>query len=442
MINGLKIFTLLGLLVLLLTACPSSKNKTAPTISSFIATPSTIDEGDSSKLSWDVTGSDPITLTIDPGVGVVTGTEANVSPTTTTTYKLTASNSEGSVSQDVTVTVNPATVAPTISSFTATPSTIDEGNTSKLSWNVTGTPTPALSINQNVGTVTGNEKDVTPNATTIYTLTATNIAGSASEDVTVTVNSAAVAPTISSFTATPSTIDAGNSSKLSWSVTGTPTPALSINQGVGTVTGNEEDVTPNATTTYTLTATNGAGSASEDVTVTVNPLSATAPTINSFTATPSTINQGNTSKLSWDVTGTPAPTLTINKGVGTVTGNEKDVTPDVTTTYKLTATNSEGSVSEKVTVTVNPGGGGGTAPTINSFIATPATIVVGETTLLSWDVTGTEPITLKISLGVKDVTGLTERLVKPPSTRTYVLTATNSEGEVTKGVEVIVTPAP
>ncbi len=270
-----KILTFLSLLVAVLTACPSnSSNKTAPSIGSLTATPSTINEGDSSTLAWTVTGSPTPTLSINQGVGTVTGTSTSVTPTTTTTYTLTATNSEGNDTKTVTVTVNPAAVAPNITSFTATPSTINEGDSSTLAWTVTGSPT-SLTIDQGVGPVTGSSTSVTPTTTTTYTLTATNAQGSDTATVTVTVSAAPVAPTITSFTATPSTINEGDSSTLAWTVTGSPTPTLSINQGVGTVTGSSTSVTPTTTTTYTLTATNSEGNATEDVTVTVTPLTAT-----------------------------------------------------------------------------------------------------------------------------------------------------------------------
>ncbi len=76
-------------------------------------------------------------------------------------------------------------------------------------------------------------------------------------------------PSITSFTATPSTIMAGSSSVLAWSVSGTPT-SISISGGVGDVTGDvSATVTPTTTTTYTLTATNAAGTKTETTTVTV-----------------------------------------------------------------------------------------------------------------------------------------------------------------------------
>src|SRR5262249_16349908 len=65
-------------------------------------------------------------------------------------------------------------------------------------------------------------------------------------------------PVIASFTASPNSIQAGQSATLNWSVTGATT--LSISPGVGTVTGTSVTVSPSATTTYTLTATNSGGS--------------------------------------------------------------------------------------------------------------------------------------------------------------------------------------
>jgi hypothetical protein len=74
-------------------------------------------------------------------------------------------------------------------------------------------------------------------------------------------------PVIASFSATPSTIARGASATLAWSVTGATT--LSIDNGIGTVSGTSVVVTPTATTTYTLTATNAAGPATSTATVTI-----------------------------------------------------------------------------------------------------------------------------------------------------------------------------
>src|SRR5690606_22229169 len=74
------------------------------------------------------------------------------------------------------------------------------------------------------------------------------------------------------------------------------------------------------------------------------------PVIRSFSANPPAIQPGGTSMLSWSVTG--ATTLSLNPGVGAVTGTQTDVNPTVTTEYTLTASNSSGTTTAKVTVTV------------------------------------------------------------------------------------------
>lgn len=73
-------------------------------------------------------------------------------------------------------------------------------------------------------------------------------------------------PVISEFTASPTVISPGGSSRLSWSVTGSTGLALDGEA----VTGTGLDVSPADTTTYTLTASNSAGEATATVTVTVS----------------------------------------------------------------------------------------------------------------------------------------------------------------------------
>ncbi|MCI0528987.1 MAG: Ig-like domain-containing protein, partial [Nitrospira sp.] len=82
------------------------------------------------------------------------------------------------------------------------------------------------------------------------------------------------------------------------------------------------------------------------------PPAPTPPAISSFTASPSSISQGNSSVLSWSTSGDPQPTLSIDNGVGTVSGTSTTVFPSTTTIYTLTATNSQGSVTAQATVTV------------------------------------------------------------------------------------------
>lgn len=84
---------------------------------------------------------------------------------------------------------------------------------------------------------------------------------------------------------------------------------------------------------------------------TPSPAPVVAPTIASFTATPSSTAAGTSVVLSWNVTG--ASTITLDNGIGDVsTLTSKTVSPAQTTTYTLTATNSGGSTTAHVTVTV------------------------------------------------------------------------------------------
>jgi hypothetical protein len=78
-----------------------------------------------------------------------------------------------------------------------------------------------------------------------------------------------------------------------------------------------------------------------------------APTITSFTADPVSIAPGRTSTLRWTLGGGAATTVSINNGVGTVTGSSVQVQPETTTTYTLTATNSVGKAEATATVTIN-----------------------------------------------------------------------------------------
>jgi PKD repeat protein len=243
-----------------MAAC-NNGGTSVPVIASFAATPTSVVRGGSSTLSWSVTGAESIS--IDNGIGAVTGTSVVVTATTTTTYTLTATNAGGPATSTATVTVTPFPV-PVIASFAATPASIVVGASATLAWSVTGAT--SISIDNGIGAVTGTSAVVTPTTTTTYTLTATNAGGPATSTATVTVTPFPV-PVIASFTAAPSTIARGASSTLAWAVTGAT--SLSIDNGVGTVTGTSVAVTPTTTTTYTLTATNAGGPATSTATVTI-----------------------------------------------------------------------------------------------------------------------------------------------------------------------------
>ncbi|HUY82226.1 MAG TPA: alkaline phosphatase family protein [Acidobacteriaceae bacterium] len=192
-----------------------------------------------------------------------------------------------------------------------------------------------------------------PAQTTTYTAVATGSGGSATQTTTVQVVQP-VTPQITSFTADPTTVNAGQSTTLSWQTTNatsvaiSPAPQQSDTAGALSTSGSVS--TPvSQTTTFTLTATGPGGSATQSVTVTV-------PITLSFTVSPQTITAGQSVTLSWQVSGGTASSLNIDNGVcnsctlpqGTATDS-----PPATTTYTATATVSGGTqVTQAATVTV------------------------------------------------------------------------------------------
>ena len=88
----------------------------APTISSFTASPTSIVSGSPVTLNWTVTNAQY--NIVSPQVGVMRGTSATVTPTATTTYKLSSTNQYGRSTADVTVTVQ-ANDLPTTTALTS-----------------------------------------------------------------------------------------------------------------------------------------------------------------------------------------------------------------------------------------------------------------------------------------------------------------------------------
>ena len=76
------------------------------------------------------------------------------------------------------------------------------------------------------------------------------------------------------------------------------------------------------------------------------------PTINSFTAEPSTIAKGQASTLRWSISN--ATDMTVDQGIGAVQSNgSRQVFPSATTTYTLIANGPGGSDTKTVTVEIS-----------------------------------------------------------------------------------------
>ena len=142
-------------------------------------------------------------------------------------------------------------------------------------------------------------------------------------------------PVIASFTATPSTVPAGQSVTLNWSVSGATT--LGITPGPGAVTGSSVTVSPGSATTYTLTAMNSAGSATATTTVTVTP-STVSVTVSPASAT---LFTGGTQPFTATVTGTANTAVTWTATGGTITSAGMFTAGQITGSFQVTATSAQ-----------------------------------------------------------------------------------------------------
>ena len=247
----------------------------------------------------------------------------------------------------------------------------------------------------------------------------------------------ALRPTVASFSATPATVGPGGAVVLAWSVTGAD--AVTIDQGVGAVTGPTVTVTPSTTTTYTLTATNAAGSASLQVTVVVG----TLPSVASFTVSTSNIAPGASTTLAWSVAN--ADQITIDQDIGVVAGTTRTVSPTSTTTYTLTASNAAGTATGTATVTVS---------SIASVYLTDVTVVLGRTVTLTPQVTvsaGNPSLELDWSVApgslgsVSPARGVTTTFTAPVTPGRYVIWGQSTWDPTKKdycNIDVILPPHP
>jgi hypothetical protein len=214
----------------------------------FMAAPPAIASGEVSTLSWQTENATTVTIS---GIGSVqANASTTVSPTATTTYTLTASNQFGQVSATATVQVTqgPATLAPRILRFAATPVEILPSEQASLVWQVENATDVSITGIGNVDP-TGTST-VSPADTTTYTITAKNGNGQVSATATVTVDKLVK---ILNFVANPSQVaKAGDAATLQWQ---TENATSAVITGVGSVPVNGSIVVhPSSDVSYTLIA--------------------------------------------------------------------------------------------------------------------------------------------------------------------------------------------
>ncbi|MBS1505503.1 MAG: gliding motility-associated C-terminal domain-containing protein [Bacteroidetes bacterium] len=289
----------------------------------FTATPT--NGGGSPTYQWKKNGS-------NVGAGGTTYSDAALANgdviSVVLTSSLTCVTSATATSNTVTMTVNAIPTA----TIAASPSPICAGSSSTLTFTLTGTGpfnvtyTDGVTPVNLVGISTGHTVNVSPAATTTYTITAVadaNCTGAAGSAATVTVNPSPTSAVLSG----DNTICKGTSTDLTVTIVGGTSPySFTINNGVGSVTsyvsGTAIPVSPLATVTYSIvgnvTDANGCSVVpSGSAFVTVN--TAATPTITG----PSVACLGSTGNNYASDTGMSGYTWTVSAG-GTISNNNGD----------------------------------------------------------------------------------------------------------------------
>lgn len=184
-------------------------------IDEFDADDTSIDDGDSTELTWRTTRCDYVTLTSVSG-HLNTDGSRDVSPSSTTTYTLRAYDNNGNLGDTDTVTihVDDNDEECSIDSFSASPSSIDRGDDSTLRWNTSGDVDYVT-----ISGLSGNRSDdgsvsVSPYSTTTYTLRAhCNNGDTETDTVTVRMNNTQVSSQPQAIT-TVATILGGTQARL------------------------------------------------------------------------------------------------------------------------------------------------------------------------------------------------------------------------------------
>ena len=237
-----------------------SKKELPLEIQSFLVRPDTIAQDGKANLSWDVRGAD--TCILDPGSTKVEQIgQQEVTAHETKNFTMTAK--KGSLEKCISVTL--CVAIPKITFFEVCPNIpIKKGNSVTLNWSTMFAS--ACHIDQGIGNVkvTGSIS-VTPQDTTIYTLTCEGFNGPIKKSVTVSVQPVQIIK----FEVNSKEINPGQKAILSWEVINSDSINIDNNIGIVSPKGSKE-VNPDKDTTYIITCRGPGGCITSKVNLYVN----------------------------------------------------------------------------------------------------------------------------------------------------------------------------
>jgi probable HAF family extracellular repeat protein len=392
----------------------------------------------SGSVGYSISGL-PSWLTVSSASGTVTtaGTtisfsvDASANTLAPGSYPATVSfantnNGNGNAARAVSLTVNTTSPPPPTCSLSASPSTINQGQSALLSW--TSTNATSGTINNGIGSVSpvasGSRVTGTLTQTTTYMGTFTGPGGSVSCSATVIVTST---PQPCTLSASPSTIAPGQSAILIWTSPPNVTGGT-ISPGIGSVgPSGSTTVTPTQTTTYTGIFTGSGGNISCFTVLAVNVVNYTitasaSPPAGGTACCNNTFSAGST----------PPVTATPNSGYTFVNWTEGGTPVSTSTTYVLPPLNASHTLVANFTATSLP-------PTC-SLTASPTSIASGQSATLSWISTNATGGTINNGIGSVIPVASGSQTVSPTTTTTYTGTFSGPGGNVNCSTTITVTP--
>lgn len=293
-----------------------------PQIVSFAAEPAIVEIGERATLRWvtenaasvvvlDALG-EPVSLDTLPTSGTLV-----VTPADTAKYVLEAANADGKrKTAEVTVTVSPLPLAPTVESFTVSQSSVARGGEVTLAWRTSnadglriadqdGRPLPLGDASIAEGSL-----QVKVSRDTVWTLTAKSRGGEATAEASV---DAVPAPT-ATLTAPDDALLPGSTATLVWTATNADRVVITDDAGAVVVDSSTElsgsrQVTADFSRRFSLKATGVAGEATATADVLVRPV------IERFAITTAgPVRSGDEVDVVWNIRGATYATLGNNAG--------------------------------------------------------------------------------------------------------------------------------
>lgn len=395
----------------------------------------------------------PTGLTLSQSTCVLSGTPTTINAATD--YTITATNSGGSATSAINITVNDVAPSLTYSSGTysfsrsVAAATVTPTNTGGGIVSCASSPAlPAgLSLSSTGCAISGTP--TTLSAASSYTITATNTGGTSSVSLTLSVID--LLPVITYATSTEVMTLGSAMTTLNASSTGGPilsctiAPALpaglSISNTTCAISGTPTALSP--VTTYIVSATNGTGSGSASVTLTVN---AVAPSI-TYSGSPfvyvkgtaiSTLTPTNTGGTLTSCSASPSLPAGLSLSATCVLSGTPTAVAG-STVYTITGTNSGGSSSTTLGITVNDvlpvisfGGSPFTWSTGSAITAQTPTNTGGTITSCA----STPTLPAGISLSATCV--LTGTPTAAQGASSYTINATNSAGTAAASISITI----